>query len=364
MIMSRSIANYLCCGLVFALAACSNTASNNTKSESTAASTNQKTAALEGVAAEATETETEKSENQEFAKVIRREGSVANRGGYIKILVNNSPITNFEIQRRAKFLQLRRVGGNRTKVAEKELIEQALKLNESRRLRTLASDAQVDQSYANFAKSNRVSPAQLSVELRKLGIGESHFKEFVRTQMSWNRSLQRFARAKSGGAQNERDVVTGLRKKGDGKPELTEYFFKRIVFVVPQSKRNSRTLATRKREAQAYRQRFPGCEQVTESIKSLRDVVSADERRVLEPEIPERWKLPVQKADAKGTTSVLETSNGVEFMAICSKRQVNDDNAAVVASRAEKFSDLNTSSTELEKEYLAQLRKAAVIVYQ
>ncbi len=358
------------CGLLLlAMAGCTNTTtstSSASKQQSEAKSdskdgSNTQTAALEGV--ESSDAPAIAEKNEELAKVIRKQGKVNNRGGYIKILVNGTPITNYEIQRRIAFLKVRRVGGNRAEVAEKELIEQALKIGEAKRLKTLASDAQVDSSYAQFAKSNRATPAQLSKELGRLGIGASHFKEFIRSQMSWSSTVQRRFLAKTRQI-NERDVVTGLRKSGSEKPELTEYTLKQIVFVIPAARRNSGTLSARKQEAKAFRQRFPGCEQAINSAKNLKDVTIIDRRRVLEPELPQDWKDPILNADGKGTTSIRETKNGVEFFAVCSKRLVSDDRAAVVAQQAENFSSFNVKSNGVEKEYLDQLRENATIVYQ
>ena len=59
----------------------------------------------------------------EGAKVIRQPATVAQKGTYIKVLVNGEPITNYDIQRRAKFRQVRRLKAT-TSETEKELIDQ------------------------------------------------------------------------------------------------------------------------------------------------------------------------------------------------------------------------------------------------
>jgi len=357
---SEFIIKSLCAALLFSAAACSSTSSSNNKSSATNKTATQ-TSALETVNSEDAPEVAE--EKKELAKVITKKGAVANRGGFIKVLVNKTPVTNYELRSRVQFLKLRRVGGNRQQVAQKEMIEQALKLEEASRLRTLATDDQVNKAFASFAKNNRATPAQLSSELNRLGVGAQHFKDFIKTQISWNSTVQRRFQSQTSQV-SERDVVTGLRKSGSAKPELTEYAFKQIVFVVPKAKRNSSTLAARKREALAFRQRFPGCDQAINDVKKLRDVSIIDRNRILEPELPERWRQPMINADSKGTTKIVETENGVEFIAICSKRLVSDDRAAVVAQQSEEFTKFNTKSSAVEEKYLDELRSKATIVYQ
>lgn len=350
-------------GLLLALSGCSSTdeSAKSAAARTQAEKSDTQTAALEGV--DSKDAPAVAEDTKELAQVFRNEGKVANRGGYIKLLVNNTPITNYEIQRRAAFLKLRRVNGNRNAIAENELIEQALKLGISKRYRTYASDSQVNQAYARFAKRNRATPAQLGQQLGQMGVGASHFKEFIRTQISWQATVAKRYQTETIQV-SERDVVTGLRKSGSVKPELTEYFFKQVVFVVPEAKRSKSLLNARKQEALTFRQQFPGCDQAVEAVKALHDVTIIDRRRILEPELPPNWKEPIINADAKGTTTVQETDNGVEFIAVCSKKQVSDDRAAVVAQQAEEFTSFNTKSSEKEQEYLKELREQATIVYK
>jgi len=243
------------------------------------------------------------------------------------------------------------------------MIEQILKLQEAVRRRTLAEDATVDTAFANFAKRNRTTTANLSRQLRQLGIGADHFKEFIRTQISWQRTVQ--GRFQTDTTQvTEQEAIIGLRSSGSEKPELTEYNFKQIVFVVPQSRRNNSTLAARKIEANDFRQNFTSCDNAINLAKNLKDVSIIDRKRILEPELPGQWKDDIVATGANGITSAKETNRGIELMAICSKRQVRDDNAAKIANQDTEFQGFNEKSSELSKNYLNELRSRATIIYQ
>ncbi len=299
----------------------------------------------------------------EVAKVINQPGKVKNRGGYIKILVNKQPITNYDIQQRAKFLQLRRVSGNRTKLAEKELIEQIIKLQESRGRNVLATDQMVDQAFARFAKGNRATPSRMANELNKMGVGSAHFKEFIRTQMSWQRAVQGKFSAETQ-QKSERDIVTQLRKSGSAKPEVTEYNLQQVIFVVPAAKRSRSLLSARKSEAQAFRQRFTSCEQSVTQAKALRDVSVVDRKRIMEPELPENWKNDVAALNKNGLTRPKETDRGVEIMVVCDKQIVSDDHAAQISNQSSEFENFGQKGSKVGEEYLQSLVERSTIIYR
>ena len=62
------------------------------------------------------------------------------------------------------------------------------------------------------------------------------------------------------------------------------------------------------------------------------------------------------------TTGTRGTERGVEYLAICKKREVNDDVAAEMVFRAEDLSKAKTGENdENSRKYLAELRKKATI---
>ena len=245
--------NCLFSGALLALVAC-NSSSSAIKDKAEKSETTQ-------LASEATEetTEAAQEETKELAKVIQKKGGVQNRGAFIRILVNKNAITNLDIQRRIQFFKLRRVPGNHTKLAENEMIEQVLKLEEATRRNTLATDEQVDAAFANFAKSNRATTSILSKELNRRGVGARHFKSFIRTQISWQRTVQGRFQAETTRISEEK-ALQNLRENGNQKPKVSEYSFKQVIFVVPKNKRSATAIATRKREANAFRQTVNGCD--------------------------------------------------------------------------------------------------------
>ena len=276
----------------------------------------------------------------------------------IKYVVNDVPITSYDIQRRAAFLKLQKRKGD----ASEEMIEQTLRLAEMRRLNIRISDKQVEDAYARFAGSNKLKPAQMDQILAQAGVTSNHFKEYIRTQMGWNQALSSRLRAEQGGGgTSEQDAVRRMLQQGGAKPSATEYMLQQVIFVVPASERGS--IAKRKREADAMRGRFNGCEQTREFSKGLLDVTVRDLGRVLAPQLPPEWAEDIKKLKAGGATPVRETDRGVEFIGICSAREVSDDKVAQMVFQAEgEGKGDNAKADELNKKYIAELRKVARIV--
>lgn len=275
----------------------------------------------------------------------------------IRYVVNNVPITSYDIQRRAAFLRLQNQRGNLQQAAAEEMIDQTVRAAEAARLNIRITDDQVADAYQRFARSNNMSPAQMDQVLNQSGVTKAHFREFIRSQMSWSQVMGRQGR---GGAMSEQDVVRKMLDQGGSKPKATEYMLQQVIFVVPAADRRAK-LATRKREAEAMRQRFRSCDTTREFAKGLIDVTVRDLGRVLDPELPPDWEKQVRAASVGSATPVRETERGVEFIGICSSREVSDDRVAQMVFGAEAAGN-DEDMAGLAKKMTSELRAKAQIV--
>ncbi len=306
--------------------------------------------------------EFDESKDESGAKIIRKKSSLSKKGTNIPVLVNGEPITSYDIKKRAAFLKLRRIGGNRTKKATDELIDEKLKYQEAVVKRTLAPDSMVKNAFADFAKRNKMSANQMSKVLNQAGVSAKHFKEFLRIQISWQRTVGSKFQNKSSDV-SQSDALFSIRKSGKAKPETREFKLQQVIFVVPQAKRK-KLLRQRVAEAKAFSQQFTSCTDTLSQIKNLRDVALKELGRVLEPELPQNWKEEVISTEAGKATRVKETSKGAEFLAVCSVRNVSDDKAAQMITQSKEFDSLTTKGNDISNEYLRELRSKATIVYR
>jgi peptidyl-prolyl cis-trans isomerase SurA len=94
----------------------------------------------------------------------------------------------------------------------------------------------------------------------------------------------------------------------------------------------------------------------------MRDVSIRNLGRMMAQELPADWKPLIEKAGDSGTTSTRVTERGVEYLAICKKREVSDDLAAEMVFRAEDLGKKSGDEEPNSKRYIEELRKNAQIV--
>lgn len=276
----------------------------------------------------------------------------------IKYIVNDVPITSYDIQRRAAFIKLQHGKGS----ASDQMIDQALHMGEARRLNVRITDQQVDDAYLRFAKGNKMPTKQLDTILDKSGVTKQHFKDFIRAQIAWNQAISIKARGGSGtgGRMTEQEAVRKMLQQGGAKPSATEYMLQQVIFVVPAAEKG--TMGRRKGEAEAMRQRFNSCETTRQFAKGLIDVTVRDLGRVLAPELPGEWAELIKNARPGTATPVRQTDRGIEFIGICSAREVSDDRAAQMVMNSEQANSADKNVDALSKTFTEELRKKARIV--
>lgn len=272
----------------------------------------------------------------------------------VKYIVNRQAITSYDIERRAAFLRLQKRSPGE---AGTDMVDQVLRSQELARIKVNVTDAQLDDSYKRFAESNKLTPPQMDEILNKAGVTKAHFREYMRVQMGWGQALG--MRARSEGRMSEQDVVQRMMKEGR-KPSATEYLLQQVIFVVPAAERGS-LMGKRKREADAMRARFNGCDSTRSFAKGLIDVTVRDLGRVLEPELPPEWSEQIKTTKAGGATGVKETARGVEFIGICSQREVSNDRVARMVFGAEDAGN-DADAEGLSKKYTEELHKRGQIV--
>ena len=281
-------------------------------------------------------------------------------GTAVVAVVNGTPITSGDVAKRVNFLRLQRAKGNLNSLAKQQLVDEAIERTGVLASGTSVSNEEVEAAYARFAANNKLSLDQLNNIMKQSGVTVDHFKSFIAISMSWPRAVQ--ARFGDSNKMTAGDIGARIAKSGANRPKVNEYILKQIIFVVPENKKG--IAGKRKAEAEASRKKFPGCDQALAFAATMRDVSVKDLGRFLEPELPDNWKEPIKKAPMGGTTTTQLTPRGVEFIAICSKREVSDDAAAAAVFREE---DLKKPGKQNEvdpnaKKYLEELRAKANVV--
>lgn len=108
------------------------------------------------------------------------------------IMVNDQAITRFELQQRARLMQLLRAPGDPAKVAREQLIEDRLKLEAARVNGVVLSDEAVTTGLEEFAGRANMTGEEMLRALEGAGVAPGTLRDFVRSGITW----REFARAR------------------------------------------------------------------------------------------------------------------------------------------------------------------------
>lgn len=108
-----------------------------------------------------------------------------------KIQVNNSVITQFELDQRAKFLGALKFTGNHIELAQTQLIEERLKQSEAQKLNISASDFEIEDALKRFASRANLTVKEFNKELKRLEIYPDTFRSYVETEVIWQKLVNK-----------------------------------------------------------------------------------------------------------------------------------------------------------------------------
>jgi len=132
------------------------------------------------------------------------------------IQVNNTVITKFEFDQRAKFLSTLNFPGNYNQLAKTQLIEERLKQSEAEKLNIIVTDVELEDALKRFASRANLSVDEFITELKKVGIYSDTFRSYVETEVIWQKLVK-----KKFGAQSKISNLQFTRSKSIAKYEDT-----------------------------------------------------------------------------------------------------------------------------------------------
>lgn len=271
----------------------------------------------------------------------------------IRVTVNDAPISDVQIAQRAKLMRLEHHPGNLTKAATDELVNEALEMQEAKRLKIDISDAQVDNAFLGIARNLKISPDKLTQVLAANGVGADTLKARLRATLAFSQITQNIISARVQFSEAE------LAKQAATKVTATnsyDYILKEVLFVAPGGK----GAAGRVGDANRYRARFKGCDSAVQLSESFRDAAVTDVGRRHATQLPDAIAAELGRLPVGGLTKPRVVANGVSMLAVCDKEEAKDLTFITNQLRQDAGNDKLKAETD---KYLADLKAKAKIVY-
>lgn len=272
----------------------------------------------------------------------------------VAAIVNGDPITSLDITERQKIHKGSGKNVSRKDVLE-ELIEYKLKLQIAQRASITPTDAEVNRAFATLAQRSGRSVTQFEQALQQSGLDPARLKTRVKADLAW----QQYIQANAGNvAVRDADLVAAMSARGQNMQlKSTQYTMRQVIFVVRRNAPDTLRV-TRAKEAESLRGRVTSCDQVAVLAREYTEIVVKEPVRRLSTDLaPALQKLLESLPDGRMTPPEL-TTNGVEVVAICDRREVPAD---ISSNRELRNELLGQRIQAYEKRLLDKMRQTSII---
>lgn len=287
--------------------------------------------------------------------------SVPARAQQIAAVVNGDPITVFDVEQRSKLIQITLQKTPTRREVTEELVDEKLKLQLLRRYNIEGVDTEVENAFNNMARRARLTPAQLTEQLAKAGVMTGTLKSRIKAEITWSQIIR--GKYSSSFQFSEKDIMAKIGAGGpDSKTQGSfDYTLRPILFVVPRDSPDS-VRETRRKEAEALRARFQGCDGGVQMARGLLHVAVRNPTTRSSADLPPALRDILDKTEVGRLTPPEVTLQGIEVYALCRKEPSSAENTPEKRKVREELvsEQFQTNS----RRFLKELRSQAMIEYR
>ncbi|MFB9262026.1 SurA N-terminal domain-containing protein [Bradyrhizobium erythrophlei] len=277
----------------------------------------------------------------------------------IAVMVNGEPITNLDIEQRAKLNALTGNKESNRQAILNELIDEKVKIKEAKKFGVDPSASDVDQSYGGMAQRMRLNGDQLTKVLESKGIRPDTLKQRIKADMVWTNLVR--GRFKESLQIGEKDVAAAAKESGEAtEAEAFEYRMQPIVLIIPRGAPQAE-FEGRRKEAESLRERVTSCEEANSYFKSMRNTAIREIVVKTSADLPQQLRDILDKTPIGHLTAPEVTKQGIEMVALCGRKATTVDTPKKREIRDKMYVQKYEAKS---KAYLQEVRKAAMIEYR
>lgn len=285
----------------------------------------------------------------------------AHSNATIKALVNDAPVTAYDVEQRAKFTRLatqQKLNNALRKKALEELIDEQLKLQMMREMGMSLDYAATEKQFETIAARSKLSPQKFEQLIRQSGVDPQTFKDRIAVNIAWQGIVRQRFRRDIGTRRDELQSIME-EQSGTGVREEVEYELAQVIVIAPGGSKSA--VASAKRVASQIRSNFTSCSTGRQNLKSISNAIykPIGLRRASELQPKALSQLEGVADGQLGAPEV--TANGVEMVAICSRRDVTTEG---VIDKDVENEVLNKEFDILARRLIRDMRQDAVIEYR
>ncbi len=281
----------------------------------------------------------------------------------IVALVNDEPITNYDITQRMRLLKVtarKEPSAALRKQVIEDLVAERIQTQEATKNGVVVSDDQINQVLDRVAQSNKMNRDQLLASLAQLGVNGSTMKEQIRARLAWRNVVQQKFRGQVSVNASQVDEALSEEQPAEGTKKATEFQLQRVRLELPESP-DQRTIANRLVEAEQLRRRITSCTNIEQVVGRLRRTSVKSVGRKTAQQLVQPTRAILLATDDGRMTPPTITSSGIELYAVCARRSVarNDEQRREVRTKL-----ISQEYNILARRHLRDLRQDAFVEYR
>jgi peptidyl-prolyl cis-trans isomerase SurA len=277
----------------------------------------------------------------------------------VAVLVNDEPISTYDIQQRTKLLQVstrRPENAALRNEATEQLIDEMLKFQAARDMNISIPEDQVLTALSQLAGNSNMNLEQFAQALGQVGLSIRTLRARIEAELAWRDVVT--ARFRGTVRLSEQDVDAAITGETILESSTrTQYNLTQILFLVRPGATTS-AIQARINEAKGVYSKLTTCGAVRSVTSGIRDVVVQDVGRRVSTDLPAEMNAALSGLQVGQATEPNSTDRGVEIVMVCGREDITDTTAA----RQEVQNQLaNEEFAVVARRFLRDLRQDAVI---
>jgi len=232
--------------------------------------------------------------------------------------VNDSPITNRDVDQRAKLLRVLKKNASHDAVME-SIYESRLKLNETAKYTLKPSEQDAVNEIARLATEMKIKPQALYATVQGSKVDKAAWVEYFGALSAWRTLV---AALNKNVSVSETEVRAEVAREGN--KASNEYRLRQVIFILPQNASGA-VVQSRAQQAEQLRGRFSDCDSGLQLARGMSEVVvKGQTSRTAGGLSPDMIEL-LEKTPTGHLTPPQRGAQGIEMIAVCGKSDAGSE---------------------------------------